>query len=493
MRKNKLLLLLALLMTAATGAWAQTVVTIGNGTDNTSFVPYCSSYKNSLVEQIYLASEIGQSGIITAISFNIFEQQDDITNSVDVYMKNVTRSSFSSTTDYEPLAASDMVFSGSVNYKQDGWNTITLDTPFEYDNTKNLLICLYKKGSTKYSIYNYYTTQTENRTIAFYHDTNVPDPYNLGSYPKFISVVTSRADIKITMEDLPAPTYSVTMKDGVKDAGKWTVKVGEGQAQALPVGGLSEGQTVTLQYNGRLKVKSVTATSDAVPAKEPATVTTAPKGAEIVGVGKTTALVSGGVADGGTLWYAVTTTNTKPTSTAGFSDAVPTAKDITASGMVYVWYYVKADDTHSDSEIAATAIEVPVADIVWDRTNVSDLAVDGYVSYEMEGVTLSANVENIFAWWKNYGDPTRDGIGFEAYETGGFTFTAPSGKAFTKIEMKPLVYDGWDEANLGTGWAYNNSTVTWKGTAAASTVDLLKDTDSFDGARVKSIAFYLSE
>ena len=60
-------------------------------------------------------------------------------------------------------------------------------------------------------------------------------------------------------------TYKVSMKDGVKDADKWTVKVGEGQAQALPVGGLSEGDAVTLQYTGRLKVKGVKATSDAVP------------------------------------------------------------------------------------------------------------------------------------------------------------------------------------------------------------------------------------
>ncbi|MBR6828594.1 MAG: DUF1566 domain-containing protein [Prevotella sp.] len=87
-------------------------------------------------------------------------------------------------------------------------------------------------------------------------------------------------------------------------------------------------------------------------AKTPATVTTAPTGAAIVGVGKETALVSGGVADGGTLMYAVTTTNTKPASTDDFSEAVPTAQSITASGKVYVWYYVKGDDTHSDSEIA---------------------------------------------------------------------------------------------------------------------------------------------
>ena len=66
-------------------------------------------------------------------------------------------------------------------------------------------------------------------------------------------------------------TYKVTMKSGVKDADKWTVKVGEGQAQALPIGGLKGdgSETVTLQYNGRLKVKGVKATSDAAPAANP--------------------------------------------------------------------------------------------------------------------------------------------------------------------------------------------------------------------------------
>ena len=55
-----------------------------------------------------------------------------------------------------------------------------------------------------------------------------------------------------------AATYTVSMKDGVKDADKWTVKVGEGQAQALPIGGLKGdgSETVTLQYNGRLKVRA---------------------------------------------------------------------------------------------------------------------------------------------------------------------------------------------------------------------------------------------
>ena len=298
------------------------------------------------------------------------------------------------------------------------------------------------------------------------------------------------------------PPLYVTMADGTADDYNWTASTDGTNFGALPIGGLKGdgSETVTLKYTGRLKVKGVKATSDAAPAKDPATVTTAPTGAAIVGVGKTTALVSGGVADGGTLMYAVTTTNTKPTSTAGFSDAVPTAQDITASGKVYVWYYVKGDDSHSDSEIAATAIEVPVADIVvWDATNISDLRVRGTRhSYTKEGVTLSGNSDMNEAMFYNYGDPLMDGISFYANESGGFTFTAPTGKKFTKIEMPLTGPAGWDNANLGSGWAYFGDTmnwiftVTWTG-SAASTVGLLTGADNFGGESVKSIVFYLSE
>ena len=64
------------------------------------------------------------------------------------------------------------------------------------------------------------------------------------------------------------PPLYVTMADGTKDADKWTVKVGDGQAQALPIGGLKGdgSETVTLKYTGRLKVKGVKATSDEKPA-----------------------------------------------------------------------------------------------------------------------------------------------------------------------------------------------------------------------------------
>ena len=282
---------------------------------------------------------------------------------------------------------------------------------------------------------------------------------------------------------------TITITTGVTSV---TATKGESADNSIGAGNLGTCGTVTIGgVEGAITTSPYTYDPTAQ-AKEPATVTTAPTGAAVVGVGKTTALVSGGVADGGTLWYAVTTTNTKPASTDGFSDAVPTAKDITASGKVYVWYYVKGDDTHTDSEIAATAIEVPVADIVWDATNVSDLYVSGTGEYEKEGVKLSCNANQISAAWHNYGDPTKDGISFNTRETGGFTFTAPTGKAFAKIEMKANGPGGWSNANLGTGWAFNNTTVTWTG--SASTVDLLTGANKFNkGTYISYIAFYLSE
>ena len=66
------------------------------------------------------------------------------------------------------------------------------------------------------------------------------------------------------------PYYALTMKEGTQDADKWTVKVGEAEKTVtLPITNLEGGKTVTLQYNGRLKVKGVKATSDAAATVNP--------------------------------------------------------------------------------------------------------------------------------------------------------------------------------------------------------------------------------
>ena len=67
-------------------------------------------------------------------------------------------------------------------------------------------------------------------------------------------------------------TYSVKMKGGTVDAKNWSIASGEKSAKgdaADGLTGLSEGDQVTIQYTGRLKVKGVKATSDAAATVNP--------------------------------------------------------------------------------------------------------------------------------------------------------------------------------------------------------------------------------
>ena len=55
-------------------------------------------------------------------------------------------------------------------------------------------------------------------------------------------------------------TYKVSLKEGTVDADNWKPKAGTGEAKALPLEGVAEGEKVTLQYEGRKRVMSVRAT-----------------------------------------------------------------------------------------------------------------------------------------------------------------------------------------------------------------------------------------
>ena len=135
----------------------------------------------------------------------------------------------------------------------------------------------------------------------------------------------------------------------------------------------------------------------------------------------------------------------------------------------------------------AASVGLMNAKVTWKSCNISDLEVYGtYESYSKEGVTLSANANKQYVLWQF------THIDFHVEGTGGYTFTAPTGKKFIKIEMTSGD-NGWGNASLGTGWAFTKDgeigKVTWTGTAA-STVELLTEASSF-GEGVTSIVFIL--
>ena len=181
-------------------------------------------------------------------------------------------------------------------------------------------------------------------------------------------------DITVSCVVAPQP-HTVRMAAGAEDAANWSLSSGNASVPGTQVlENVMSGSELTATYNGTQKVKSVKAVKYVPPA---ATVTTAPTAtAAIIEVGSTAALVNAGAANGGTMMYAVTTTNAQPASTADFSATRPTAEGITASGTYYVWYYAKADAEHSDSEIAGpVSVTLPViTTVTWNSTNVFNSA-----------------------------------------------------------------------------------------------------------------------
>ena len=180
-----------------------------------------------------------------------------------------------------------------------------------------------------------------------------PDPIELTSTDGKTWTLASMSYYDVELE----VTYShnVSLKEGTLDATSWQGKAGDGEYQALPLEGVAAGTAVTVKYDGTKKVKSVKAKKKVKPA---ATVTTAPTAKTGVKAGQNEAIVNAGTAEGGTMMYMVNAT--QPASTDGFSATVPTAEGLTA-GTYYVWYYVKGDASHTDSEISATGIEVTIA------------------------------------------------------------------------------------------------------------------------------------
>src|SRR5687767_10467572 len=105
---RKLYVLLALLFVHVL-SFSQTVV-IGSGTVTNSASPWNSYFGYSYVQTIYLQSEIASTGTITSISFDYAGAALGNSDSITVYMGTVSKSSFSTTTDWVPLSSLTQVY-----------------------------------------------------------------------------------------------------------------------------------------------------------------------------------------------------------------------------------------------------------------------------------------------------------------------------------------------------------------------------------------------
>ena len=112
---------------------------VGDASSNTENVlPSYNYYNYSLTQQIYTAAELGEAGMITNIAF--YNGGGEKTRKLDLYLKTTGKNTFAGSSDWETMSEADRVFKGDVIFKADEWTFITLDLPFNYDGTSNLVL-----------------------------------------------------------------------------------------------------------------------------------------------------------------------------------------------------------------------------------------------------------------------------------------------------------------------------------------------------------------
>ena len=189
--KRRLLLFSLLMALFAPWAAAQETVVIGDPDATTTqyTVPINMFYHYSLTQQIYTADEIGMAGSITSIAFEYTNTSSFSMENVQLYMKNVDKDNFETTTDMVDLTDAVLVWEGTFAADGAGWVTLELDTPFEYDGTSNLLVSGFDPtNGYPGSAFKFRTTSTTTDfpnsylAIAYYSDSYTPSPSDVTTF-----------------------------------------------------------------------------------------------------------------------------------------------------------------------------------------------------------------------------------------------------------------------------------------------------------------------
>ena len=191
---------------------------IGDGDDATNnYLPTYNYYNYSLTEQIYTSAELGDACLITSVAF--YNGGETKTRTLDLYMQNTTKSSFSGNSDWIAVSVSDKVFSGSVTFTADDWTVVTFSTPFVYDGTSNVVLVTDDNSGA-------YTNQPHmacrvfdaaSQALYVYSDGTNYDPNSPSSYSG--TVLSVKNQLLITKEAISTEPVNITVSVSPAQAG----------------------------------------------------------------------------------------------------------------------------------------------------------------------------------------------------------------------------------------------------------------------------------
>jgi hypothetical protein len=183
---------------------------IGTGTTAAGW-PFYTFYHDSRTQMLYLASEItgagGTAGHITKIGFNVITPAAQVMNGFMIKMKHTNLTTLSA---WESTGFTT-VYSGTYTVPGGGWQEITLQTPYQYNATENLIIeiCFDNTSYTSNTTVN--SSSTTGSLVKHNHVDN-----GVGCSLTGTSTAATRPNICLTIEMIiPVELTSfVSVQDG---------------------------------------------------------------------------------------------------------------------------------------------------------------------------------------------------------------------------------------------------------------------------------------
>ena len=241
-----LFLLVMALLAPMTALAQDQIVTIDIGGESKVTYPVNFGWAYTENQMILTANEINTNGFIVSLAYKRYSggSGSPVTRNFDIYIMHTSQDAYSSISDWIPVTAADLVFSGNYTFQTTGtdWQTIVLDTPFEYNGTDNLCICIDDNtgGTSDYQYWSAHTCSV-NRGIRAWGNSNF-DP--TGSVPSSGSGVNNYiADIQIGLTSTNSPMPRNLTASNVTAHGatlSWTVpneNVQSYQYKYQPAGG----------------------------------------------------------------------------------------------------------------------------------------------------------------------------------------------------------------------------------------------------------------
>jgi len=210
MKKNYILTLLFSFLFAFS---FQAQVVVGEGTTVNEEMPIEPYYKFSYSQVIYHAGEINASGTITGLKYTATEGTD-LANSDGwtIYMGHTSLDqhlveSGSTTVNWVDISELTEVFTGTVTIT-DQEVSITLDTPFEYNGTDNLMVAVNETSNVNNSYdsssHDFYCTESTGsyRGLVYYTDSQTIGPIDTSNPPAVTTGNRRQSFANITFEGI---------------------------------------------------------------------------------------------------------------------------------------------------------------------------------------------------------------------------------------------------------------------------------------------------